>query len=60
MYSLRLELLRKPSYQVRRAQLLHELDNSETKQFKIHATLVALAILKGWHAMSWVDWLLQP
>ena len=34
MSYLRLEILRKPSYQLRRAQLKPELDSSKTKQFK--------------------------
>ena len=36
MFYLRLEILRKPAYQLRRAQLYHELDKnkSKAKQFK--------------------------
>ena len=56
MRSLRLELLGKPSYQVRRAQLMHKLHNSKTKRFKntgkLHVALIALAMLKGRHAMN--------
>ena len=34
MSYLRLEIFRKPSYQLRRAQLYHELDSSKTKLVK--------------------------
>ena len=34
MSYLRLEIFRKPSYQLRRAQLYHELDSSKTKRVR--------------------------